>query len=168
MFRKKFVAQKKIYKNYPYHAAGKVWTIPQVTFVIGPDNSLGLTPSELRRLNFAIANEIIGSPESLSPVELEFLCDITTTRYSDIAQVLGTARSNVSLWREPGKEVPRFHSLALKRWFWVKLFASELESLGKLKIILSVQSMSDDASLLAAMRSQAISTKITFPLKKVS
>ncbi len=168
MAQKKFIAEKKVYKNYPYHAAGKVWTIPQVTFVIGPDKSLGLTPSELRRISFAIANEIIGSPKPLSPDELDFLRDITATKYSDIAKVLGTARSNISLWREPGKEVPRLHSLAIKRWFWVKIFASELESLGMLEIIFSVQAMSDDASLLAAMRSQAISTKITFPLKKVS
>ncbi len=162
---KGFVPEKKVFRRYPFPAAGRVWTIPEVTFLVAPDKTLGLAPSEVLRVHRAIANEIIGSTEDLTPDELEYLADLTEATYADLAKAIGVARSNLTNWRN--KDIPRPYGQLLKRWFWVQLFGEDLaKNGGELRMTADV--VRDDTGLLAVMHDEAIKRKLAFPLKRAS
>ena len=76
-------------KNYPYQAAGRIWGVPELRLTTLPDGTVAILEEEINRIHRAIANEICGSPENLTIDELEFLCDITLTSFTDVADYLG-------------------------------------------------------------------------------
>jgi hypothetical protein len=152
----------KKHKNYPFLAAGRVWIIPEVSITILPDNTMGLSLAEIKRIQKAIANEVCGSPGPLSIEELEFLCDATATRYNEIAEKLFVSKSNVTFWRKSAKRVPLLESLFLKRWFWCRLFGT---ALGKFFEHLPTEAIADESKLLSAIKDRAIKEHLTFALR---
>ena len=92
----------KIKKNYPYQAAGRTWSVPELRLVSLPDGTAAISEEEIHRIHRAIANEICGNNTSLSMAELEFLCDVTDTTFSDVADWLQIHRSTVTRWRKYG------------------------------------------------------------------
>jgi hypothetical protein len=70
----------KKHKNYPFMAAGRIWTIPAVTLSIHPDGSTGLSLAEIQRIQKAIANEICASTSPTTAEEMEFLRETPGTK----------------------------------------------------------------------------------------
>lgn len=93
-------------RNYPYQAAGRTWTVPELRLTSLPDGSAAISEEEIQRIHRAIANEICGDEARLTMAELEFLCDATETSFSDVASTLQLHRSTVTRWRKTG-EVPK-------------------------------------------------------------
>ena len=118
----------KIKKNYPYQAAGRTWTVPELRLNSLPDGSAAISEEEIQRIHRAIANEICGGEASLTMAELEFLCDVTATSFSDVANALQIHRSTVTRWRKTGEVPKSVMSLVLKKWFWNLLFGKSLEN----------------------------------------
>ena len=148
---------KKIHKrDQPFHAAGRLWTVPGMTLSVLPDGTAALSQEELDRIHRAIANAICGDARCLSASELDFLCDVTETAYSDVAGHLELDRGAVSRWRNGGRPVPRAHSLLLKEWFWFKLFGAQLGDED-----VPLQLATDEASLLDHAMREAIAKKLT-------
>ena len=113
-------------KNYPYQTAGQTWSVPELRLVSLPDGTVAISEAEIHRIHRAIANEICGNNASLSIAELEFLCDVTGTTFSDVANWLQIHRSTVTRWRKSGKVPKSVMSLVLKKWFWFLLFGESL------------------------------------------
>jgi predicted DNA-binding protein (UPF0251 family) len=118
----------KIKRNYPYHAAGRTWTVPQLRLTSLPDGTVGISQEELDRIHRAIANEICGDDSSLTMDELEFLCDVTDTSFVEVADALSIHKSTVTRWRKTGEVPKSVMSLVLKKWFWNRLFGESLEN----------------------------------------
>jgi hypothetical protein len=118
--------EKKALKNYPFIAAGRTWTFTEIMLDINPDGTTVVPGREIDRMNFSVANELCGALAPLKAEEMEFLCLVTTTSGSDIADVLGVAKSSVTHWKKPGQGVPLAASLRLKRWFWSKIFSCKI------------------------------------------
>ena len=116
----------KIEKNYPYQAAGRTWAVPALQLVALPDGTAAISAEEIQRIHRAIANEICGSNASLSMEELEFLCDVTDTTFSAVADWLQIHRSTVTRWRKSGEVPKNALSLVLKKRFWYLLFGYSL------------------------------------------
>ena len=116
----------KIKSNYPYQAAGRTWTVPEVELTSLPDGSAAISEEEIARIQRAIANEICGDEASLTMAELEFLCDATETSFADVASTLKIHRSTVTRWRKTGEVPKSVMSLVLKKWFWNLLFGKPL------------------------------------------
>lgn len=113
-------------QNQPFHAAGRLWTIPSMTLTVFPDATLALSQAEIDRIHRAIANAICGHSRALTSQELEFLCDTTDSSFAEVARHLNLDRSAVSRWKSRGGFIPHAHSLLLKKWLWFKLFGGEL------------------------------------------
>jgi len=113
-------------RDYPYHAAGRVWRVPEVRLTRLPDGTVGISQAEIDRIHRAIANRVCGGGGRLTFDELDFLCDVTGTRLTEVAARLGVHKSTVSKWRGAGIVGGEVGSLALKRWFWFKLFGGHL------------------------------------------
>ena len=143
-------------RNQPFHAAGRLWTIPRMTLSVLPDGTLALSQAAIDRIHRAIANAVCGNARPLSAAELELLCDVTEATFSDVANHLELAKSAVSRWRSRGRRVPRAHSLLLKKWFWFKLFGTQL---GDEDVPLRLAA--DEASLLDHAMHEAIDKKLT-------
>ena len=151
-----------IKKNYPYQAAGRVWAVPELRLVTMPDGTIAILEEEIDRIHRAIANEICGSSDNLSMEELEFLCDITRTSFTDVADYLGVHRSTLTKWRKTG-EVPRtIISLVLKKWFWFKLFGHDLGSRS-----VKIEQLKDEGVFLSFAKSQAIERHLAEPIEKM-
>ena len=118
----------KVKKNYPYQAAGRTWTAPELRLSSLPDGSAAISEEEIDRIHRAIANEICGVGASLTMAELEFLCDVTERTLSDVAEALKIHRSTVTRWRKSGEVPTSVMSLALKKWFWNLLFGKSLKN----------------------------------------
>ncbi len=142
--------------NQPFHAAGRLWIVPTMKLAVLPDGTLALSQSEIDRIHRAVANAICGNVRCLSAAELEFLCDVTETAYSDVAKHLELDRSAVSRWRSRGRPIPRAHSLLLKKWFWFKLFGAQL---GDEDVPLHLAT--DEPSLLDHAMHEAIDKNLT-------
>jgi len=151
-----------IKKNYPYQAAGRLWSVPQLRLTTLPDGTVALLEEEIERLHRAIANEICGSTEALTVAELEFLCDLTLTSWAQVAEFLGVHRSTLSKWRQTGVVPRAVISLALKKWFWFKLFGQEL---GGWTVKLSC--LSSEGAFLAYARQEAIDRAMAEPIAKL-
>ena len=147
-------------REYPYQAAGRTWVVPELHLNTLPDGTVVILEEETKRIHRAIANEICGSPESLSVDELDFLCDITGTPYSGIADYLGLHRSTLTKWRTAGRVPRQITGLMLKKWFWFKLFGDQLG-----KGTLQIEDMQDETSLLSAVRSRAIESDLAEPME---
>jgi predicted DNA-binding protein (UPF0251 family) len=115
-------------RNYPYQAAGRTWTVPELRLSSLPDGSAAISEDEIQRIHRAIANEICGGKASLTMNELEFLCDVTETTFSDVADALQIHRSTVTRWRKAGQVPKSVMSLVLKKWFWNRLFGKSLKN----------------------------------------
>jgi len=137
--------------DYPYAAAGRVWIVPEYKLAQLPDGSLVVLKAELDRVHRAIANEICGSSERLTVDELDFLCDVTATTYSELAQVLELNKSTLSRWKRPGSVPSTSTSHGIKRWFWMKLFGLELAA-----VQIPIAVLENDAGVLAYLHQQAI------------
>jgi hypothetical protein len=113
-------------KNYPYQAAGRTWAVRELHLAMMPDKTVVILEEEIDRIHRAIANEICGSPETLSIDELGFLCDVTDTSFAEVADHLGIHRSTVTRWRKAGEVPKNVMSVILKKWFWSKLFGQDV------------------------------------------
>ena len=138
-------------KNYPYQAAGRTWAVRELHLVTMPDKTVVILEEELDRIHRAIANEICGSPETLSMAELEFLCDIADTSLTEVAEYLGIHRSTVTRWRKAGEAPKSVMSVALKKWFWFKLFGQEVGDRS-----VPLEHVVDEGAFLSFARQEAI------------
>lgn len=153
----------RIDKKYPYRAAGQIWVIPEFRLSELPDGTLVVLEEEIDRIHYAIANEICGDENGLSKDELEFLCDMTQTSFSEIADYLGVHPSTLTKWRTAGKIPKNIMGLALKKWFWFKLFGRKL---GRRKI--SISQFRDEVSFLSFAKAEAIQRNLAERVEKVS
>lgn len=151
-----------IKKNYPYQAAGRLWLVPQLRLATLPDGTVALLDEEIEHIHRGIANEICGSTEALTVAELEFLCDLTLTSWAQVAEFLGVHRSTLSKWRHTGVVPRAVISLALKKWFWFKLFGGEL---GNRSVKLSC--LSSEGAFLSYARQEAIERSLAEPIAKM-
>ena len=148
--------KKRVHKNYPIHAGGHIWLVDSVTLVELPDGSHGLSQAELIRVHRAIANAICAGADALTFEELDFLCDVTDTTYSKVADHLDLNKSTVTTWRKRGSLPSRVVSNALRRWFWFGLFGSELKAER-----LALSSFRDDHAFLETATQRAIRSHVT-------
>ncbi|MCA2960174.1 MAG: hypothetical protein IOD12_07970 [Silvanigrellales bacterium] len=147
-------------ENYPYRAAGRIWNIPQIHFVTGPDGTLGISGLELERVHKAIANEICGNGEPLTGEEIEFLCGISGLSFSEVASQCGFNRANITYWRKKGAVNDRDSAL-LKRFFWVQLFSNQISTIHSV----NVRMLLSEKEMLSALRDEAIREDVTFEVK---
>ena len=126
-----------------------------------PDGTVSITEDEIDRVHRDIANEICGSPESLSKVELEFLCDVSGTLFTEVAAYLGVHKSTLTKWRKT--EVPKNAlNLLLKKWFWFKLFGEELANKS-----IRIKQLEDERVFLKLARKEAIGEKLVKTIKRM-
>ena len=112
--------------NYPYQIAGRTWHIPHLQIEKSEFGTEVLPSHEITRMNNFVANEICCTYTELTGDELDFLCDMTTTKYTEVALKIGLTKSIVSKWIAKGKEkISLAHSIILKKYFWVKIFGTE-------------------------------------------
>ena len=149
-------------KQFPYQAAGRIWVIPTLKFVTGPDATLGISSQELELVHRAIANDICGNGAALTKDDLEFLCGISALSFSEVASRCGFNRANISYWRKKGAVNDR-DSLLLKRFFWINLFSEEITTLESL----SVKILLSEKEVLSTLRNEAIREDVTFEVKLV-
>ena len=142
--------------NEAFPAAGSTWIVPKVTYVILPDGKWGLQKSEINRIHRAVANHLCGKSTIMSGRELEFLCSITQTSLSKVAERFQVNKSTVSRWKHHSNGVPLAVGNALKRWFWFKIFGAEVADRQVSMLILR-----DDSEFLDFARKQAITQKLT-------
>jgi len=151
----------KVKKNYPYQAAGRTWTVPELRLDSLPDGAAATSEKEIERIHRAIANEICGGGASLKMDELEFLCDVTESSFSDVANALQIHRSTVTRWRTSGEVPKSVVSSALKKWFWNLLFG---KSLGKKAV--PVACAVDEAKLLSFLKQETIARHLADPVSQ--
>jgi len=145
--------------DHPFLAAGRLWTVPSITLSRMPDGAVSIGIPEIRRIHRAIANAICAQPDSLSPDELEFLCDVTDTSVSELADSLGVAKSTVSRWRSGSRSIPPPVRGLLQRSFWLRIFADDVEAWR-----LPSSWIQTDARFLALATRKAIDSQITFEI----
>jgi hypothetical protein len=143
---------REIIPSYPYMTAGRTWIIPNVYLSTAPDGEVIISGAEIHRMQTIVANEVCGQASTLSPDEFEFLCDITGTKFNEVAEFLGVTKGSITFWKRPGKIVPLNESLRLKRWFWRKVFESHLAKAQPFSIPSLV--LLDDGQLLSFLRDQ--------------
>ncbi len=114
--------EKEILENYPYQIAGNTWVIPQVCIHKSHSGHVVFPGREVTRMNHFVAKEICGSHSPLKGQELDFLCDLTTTKYVEIAAKLGVAKGTVSKLISKDDHLSISQSVQLKKWFWAKIF----------------------------------------------
>ena len=151
----------KIKKNYPYQAAGRTWTVPMLRLDALPDGSAAISEMEIQRIHRAIANEICGDDACLTMDELEFLCDVTETSFSDVADALHIHRSTVTRWRKAGEVPKSVVSYALKKWFWNLLFG---KSIGSKSVPLDCAV--DETKFLTFLKKETIAKRLADPVSQ--
>ncbi len=138
--------------DYPYQVAGKTWKIPHVQIEKSETGSEVLSGKEVTRMNEFVANAICSKYNELTGEELDFLCDITATKYTEVALKIGLTKSIVSKWVAKEKENISFaHSIILKKYFWIKIFGTV--NLGTIEPILAF----DDEKLFNYMKTRIAS-----------
>ena len=148
-------------KNYKYQAAGRTWVVPKLKLDKMPDGTVALMEDEIERIHRDIANEICGTAENLSKDELEFLCDVAGTPFSEVADYLGVHKSTITKWRKT--EVPKNAlNLLLKRWFWFRLFGAELA-----ESTVEIRQLEDEKTFLSYARREAIGMKLVKPIRRM-
>lgn len=148
--------KKKLERNYLVHAGGRLWTVDGVSLTLLPDDTLGVSQAELEKVHRGVANAICAGHEVLSIEELDFLCDVTTTTYAEVAAFLDLNKSTISTWRRKGAVPTRLTSNALKKWFWFRLFGDALSDER-----LPLSNFQDDAAFLETATQRAIKAKAT-------
>ncbi len=150
-----------IERDYPYHCAGRVWTIPELNLTELPDGTVALSRKEIGRIHRAVANEVCGSAALLTPEEFEFLTDVTVTAYSEVARVIGVSPSTLSKWLERGGRMPKLRSSFLKRWFWFRIFGDELSDTP-----VALARLRDDHDFLRFVHDEAIAKELAAEVKE--
>ena len=117
--------EKIIEKNYKIHAAGELWSIPEVSFVRNSTGELALTKEEIYKINGSIGNYICSQSSELTWEQFDFLCKVTSTRYTQIADMLKIDKSTVSKWRNGNLDY--LASYVLKQYFWQIIFSDFLK-----------------------------------------
>jgi hypothetical protein len=148
--------KKRVLRNYPLHAAGHIWLVREVTLAELPDGSRAISQQALLRAHRAIANAICAGMDALSFEELDFLCDVTDTTYTKVAEHLDLHKSTITTWRKRGSLPSRVISNALRRWFWFALFGSELRAER-----LALSNFRDDQAFLETATQRAIRSHVT-------
>jgi len=148
--------KKRIARQYPIHAGGHVWNVGAVSLVELPDGTEAISQVELARVHRAIANAICGTAEVLTMDELEFLCDVTSTTFTQVAGYLDLNKSTITTWRRKGVVPSRLTSNALKRWFWFRMFGAELATEH-----LPISRFQDDEAFLESASERAVPSKVT-------
>jgi len=142
-----------------FHAAGRLWVIPEIRFTVLPDGSTGIDGDELDRIHTAILNEICGEPGPLAPAELDFILDVAQASLTELAQLLRMDKSSISRWRSGSRTIPSPPSWLIKRWAWYRTFGADLAArrvnLGRFKT---------DVGFLSYARRQAIKQGLTSPV----
>ncbi len=151
----------KIIRNYPYQAAGRTWTVPELQLSPLPDGSAAISEEEIDRIHKAISNEICGDDANLTMMELEFLCDLTETTLSDVAAALKIHRSTVTRWRKSGEVPTNVISLVLKKWFWNLLFGKSLKNEA-----VSIACAVDETKLLSFLKQETIDKHLADPVSQ--
>lgn len=146
--------------RYQVHAAGHLWTVASVSLTELPDGTVAIDQDALAGIHRAIANALCGGDAKLTSDELEFLCDITEARFVDVARYLDMDKSTVTTWRRKGGVPSRVVSMALKKWFWFRLFG---ESMGDVR--LSLSDVRDDAMFLRDASRRAVRSQVTFDVE---
>lgn len=137
----------KTIKDYLYQIAGKTWVIPEVRLETSESGRVVIPGSEITRLNHHVANGICGTHSALTGAELDFLCDITTTKYTLVADEIGVSKSVISKWTaKPESETPLAASVILKKWFWGRIFGVDKE------LAIPAGVLCDDRKLLAFLK----------------
>ncbi len=147
--------------NHSMYAAGRLWTVPSITLTEFPDGTLAVSQQELDRVHRGIANSICGSATPLSQADLEFLCDVTSTTFAEVAEKLGVERSTISKWRSRGRPVPLLFSLYLKKVFWFQLFGDKL---GDHSVALGLAA--DEAGFLSLVKEKAIEDELAIRVEE--
>lgn len=150
----------RVVRDYPIPAGGHLWTVDAVAVSELPDGTQAVSQAELQRIHRAVANAICGARGVLSFEELDFLCDVTATTYSQVADHLDLNKSTVTTWRRRGSVPSRVTSNALKRWFWFRLFG---EDLAAERVPLS--RFQNDEAFLEVAAQRAIRSKVTIPVE---
>jgi hypothetical protein len=140
----------RIERDYPFRAAGRVWTVPELRLTRLPDGQMSISQAEIDRVHPAIANMICASEAPLTGEEFEFLCDVADVSFAKVAEALDQSRSALTKWRSTGKPMPKVRSWYTKRWFWFRLFG---ESLGHAEVPLHL--VEDEAAFLRWVGRQA-------------
>lgn len=151
----------KVKKNYPYQAAGRTWTVPELRLSSLPDGSAAISEEEIHRIHRAIANEICGRDASLTMAELEFLCDVTETTFVDVASALKIHRSTVTRWKKTGEVPKSVMSLVLKKWFWNLLFGAFLED-----EVVPLDCAVDERRFLSFLKQETIDRQLADPVSQ--
>lgn len=163
---RELIGEPVVQTDYHYHAAGRIWKIPEVKLQKYPDGHLNIGLDEITRINEAISNEICGKSNPMTGGELEFLCDATDTRYIEVAKKFQVSKGNVSHWVSSTSPISFERSLILKRWFWAKMFSDRVSNL--VWDIQKVARFVDDDIFFSALKSVAIDTGVTFEVKQAS
>lgn len=152
-----------IEKNYKYRAAGRTWLVPKLHLKKMPDGTVAISQDEIDRIHKAIANQICGSSEVLSFVELEFLCDVSETSFYEVAKHIGMHKSTPSKWRKIGTVPNHITSIFLKRWFWFKLFGQVLSD-----ETIKLKDLRDEIEFLTLAKSHAIGQRFTVSVRELA
>lgn len=112
--------------DYEFHAAGRVWRVPSLKLTVMPDGTRGISQVEIDRVHTAIANEICGASGPMTFDELEFLCEVTSSPFTEVADLLGLHKSTLSRWRQTGSVPKRVYGYFLRKHFWFRLFGEQL------------------------------------------
>jgi len=147
-------------ERYPIHAAGQLWLVAAVKLTELPDGTVAIAQDELEGIHRAIANALCGGDANLTGEELEFLCDVTDARYAEVARYLDMDKSTVTTWRRRGLVPSRIVSMALKKWFWFRLFG---DSMGDVR--LSLADVRDDGAFLRDAARRAVRSQVTFDVE---
>ncbi|NOY25900.1 MAG: hypothetical protein GXP62_08520 [Oligoflexia bacterium] len=148
-------------QDYRYHAAGRIWLVPELKLLHLPDGTLGLPQTEINRVHRAISNALCGSSDPLTGEEFEFLCDTASVSFAQVAEALHLDRSTLSKWRDSARPMPHVRSLFLKRWFWFRLFGDELAS-----HTVHLGALENDGEFLQLARDVAIAHSVTDAVAK--
>ena len=150
-----------IERDHRYYAAGRFWLVPELHLIRLPDGSLGLPQTEIDRVQHAIANALCGSDAPMSGEEFEFLCDVASVPYAQVAEAVQVDPSTLSKWRESGRRMPHLRSLFLKRWFWFRLFGDRLSA-----ETVPLGALENDGDFLQLAHDAAIRHKLVDPVGK--
>ena len=147
-------------RNFPVYAAGHLWSVNAVKLTELPDGTQAISQEELARIHRGIANAVCGAGDVLTIEELEFLCDVTDTSFTDVAVFLDLNKSTITMWRKKGQVPSRMASNTLKRWFWFQIFGDELAGES-----LPLSGFQNDEGFLKVASQRAIRLKATMPVE---
>ena len=151
--------------DYQYHAAGRLWRVPRLKVDTLPDGTQGIPMAEFNRVHRAIVNEVCGNEDLLSVAELDFLCDVTSTTYSELAIELELHKSALSRWHREGTIPHRLYSTAIKRFFWFKVFGPDI---GSSTVEIALSKFRTEIDFLRFAHDHAISCDYAEPMQRVA